>query len=379
MYSPSSSNNRLLFLDLLRGIATLWMIPTHVLGILLNAHAQENPFYQLFLPTTGYVAVAFIFCAGSASWYSLERKGDSYRALSPELWKHLRRTFFILLTAYWFNISTSSWAQLKNSPIAIQKWLAFDVLQVIGFSILISLLIVQFIRSAKYLKWFFLLLGLLIYAVAPLVWNLDYSQAPLLIKSIFSRPPDTAFPFFPWVGHFFMGAAITGFFAHASHKKILIIILLLGSMITPSLVFYINGLDFQYPGWQNDWWFCNPGNSFLRLSKVTFMFSLLFLLEPLVAKFKAGISFLTLFSKESLQIYVFHIILVYGRPFLKGLSAYEAQQLDMKQALFVTLGLTVFSFLTAWTWHLLKERKPLVATWILATYSLLFAVHFFIL
>ncbi|MCE9625978.1 MAG: DUF1624 domain-containing protein [Deltaproteobacteria bacterium] len=376
--SLKESNHRYLFLDILRGIAVLWMIPTHVLGILLNTQASENPYYQIFLPTTGYVAVAFIFCAGSAVWFSLERKGEFYRKLSPELLNHLRRTAFILLTAYWFNISTSSWDQLKDTPLAWNRLLAFNVLQVIGFSILLSLLLIQILKSSRILKWVFLGIGLSVYAAAPWVWGMDLSRETIFIKSIFGRPPDTAFPFFPWVGHFFMGAAITGFFAQLKNKIYGMGALLLVSTLAPYLIFYIHDLRFRYPGWQESWWFCNPGNSFLRLSKVTCLFSLLYLLEPLLRKMKSRIGFLTIFSKESLQVYVFHMAIVYGRPFLKGLNSFYAHQLSLAQGLAVTLGLTAFSFCIAWIWHCLKERKPLWAKGILIAYSCIFLTHFFL-
>ncbi len=375
--APKTSSPRYLFLDILRGIAAFWMIPTHVLGVLLNTQAQENSYYQIFLPTTGYVAVAFIFCAGSASWYSLERKANLYRSFTPELWQHLKRTAFILLTAYWFNISTTSWLQLKNSPLAIQKCLAFDVLQVIGFSILIFLLLIQFIHSVKVLKWILLIVALGIYASAPLVWGLDFSKSSVFIKSVLGRPPDTAFPFFPWVGHFFMGAALTGIFSQFEKKFYFMAALLILSCLAPSIIFYVNGLPFQYPGWQEDWWFCNPGNSFLRLSKVTFLFSSLYLCEALLQKIKAFLSPLILFSKESLQIYVFHIIIVYGRPFWRGLDSFYAHQLTLWQGLGFTLALTLFSFVMAWLWHRLKETKPFLAKAILATYIIGFLIYFF--
>lgn len=353
------------------------MIPTHVLGLLLSPSAQENAWYQLFLPSTGYVAVAFIFCAGAASWIVFERKAELYRRFSPELLKHLRRVGFILLTAYWFNLSAASWSALKSSPAALQRWLAFDVLQVIGFSLLLALLILQFVKSARLLKCLFLIVGFAIYAAAPLVWAADLSGAPLLIQSFFGRPPATAFPFFPWVGHFFLGAALTGFLLQAKRPLLFAALLLLASAAAPSIIFYVHDLPFQYPGWQEDWWYCNPGNALLRLSKVTFLFSALYALEPLLKKAARAFAPLILLGQESLQVYVFHIILVYGRPFFPGLGSRYAQSLSMVEGLSWTLGLSLLCWMMAWSWHQAKRRRPQAASAALAIFYLGFLAYFF--
>ncbi|MGA1307587.1 MAG: heparan-alpha-glucosaminide N-acetyltransferase domain-containing protein, partial [Candidatus Kapaibacteriota bacterium] len=65
---------RLTFIDILRGIACIWMIETHAVNAFLDGAFKNNPLFSVLQISNGFVAVAFIFCAGAGFRLALDSK-----------------------------------------------------------------------------------------------------------------------------------------------------------------------------------------------------------------------------------------------------------------------------------------------------------------
>ena len=65
---------RLNFIDMLRGLACIWMIETHVVNAFLPDGYKDNLIFNLIDISNGFVAVCFIFCAGAGFRLALESK-----------------------------------------------------------------------------------------------------------------------------------------------------------------------------------------------------------------------------------------------------------------------------------------------------------------
>ena len=55
------ASQRLTFIDILRGIACVWMIETHAVNAFLNDVFTEGMLYGALKISNGFVAVIFIF------------------------------------------------------------------------------------------------------------------------------------------------------------------------------------------------------------------------------------------------------------------------------------------------------------------------------
>jgi uncharacterized membrane protein len=131
---------RLTFIDVMRGIAVIWMIETHVVDVILYKAHKQGWFYEMLNISNGFVAVAFIFCAGAGFWLAAQKKADDYKHFRQPLWVYVRRLLFILVIAYCLHFPSASIEKLFN--ISDAKWLVFfesDVLQCIVYTSFIAL------------------------------------------------------------------------------------------------------------------------------------------------------------------------------------------------------------------------------------------------
>lgn len=61
------ASQRLTFIDILRGIACVWMIETHAVNAFLNDEFTEGMLFGALKISNGFVAVIFIFAQELAS------------------------------------------------------------------------------------------------------------------------------------------------------------------------------------------------------------------------------------------------------------------------------------------------------------------------
>ncbi|MGA2297003.1 MAG: heparan-alpha-glucosaminide N-acetyltransferase domain-containing protein, partial [FCB group bacterium] len=289
---------RLVFIDIMRGLAVIWMIETHVVDICLNGIYKNGFFYDILNISNGFVAVAFIFCAGAGFWLASMRKGDDYKKFKPSLWAYLRRLGFILLIGYWLHVPALSLQKvLSLQPSQFMVFYECDVLHNIVISSLIALLVLMLSPKLKYMPYIFTVLALTFFFLAPYIWSLNpMSSMPSLIGAYFSKPPISKFPLFHWSGYFFAGAAITSFFMNAKDKKKFA---LWGALIGTVLMFtlyYTRAYTTGYP-FVTNWWYASPGHSFFRLSCVIGVFSILYLLEKFFKENRIG-DFMRLCGQE---------------------------------------------------------------------------------
>lgn len=155
----NEKKERLIFIDVLRGIAVIWMIQTHTLSIMANEF-KTGLFYSLLSISNGYVAVTFLFCAGAGFWIAAERKVSSYKQFEMPLWLYLKRLGFILMIAYFLHSPIFGLSKLANiTDRQINIFFQIDVLQTIVYSSLIALLLLLLSPKNIYIKYISILLA----------------------------------------------------------------------------------------------------------------------------------------------------------------------------------------------------------------------------
>lgn len=370
----TTKKHRYIFIDVLRGLAVLWMIETHVVDATLYNSFKQGLIYYLLDLSNGFVAVSFLFFAGSGFWIAATRKAESYRKFETPLWQYLKRLGLILLLAYWLHMPAMSFRVFPN--LNMQSWLKFfecDVLQTIVYSSLIALIFLLLIKNLKLLKYFYGLIALAIFLIAPFVWDTEpIKYLPIFFATLFSKYPISKFPLFPWSGYFFTGIFISGLFFESKNKERLARVFTIAGILSLIILYYTWQSTQFYPGYQ-DWWHISPFHSFFRTSFVVALFGLFFLLEEKYKETFFGKT-LTLAGQESLFIYIFHLLIVYGSIVNHGLNYYIGNHLSPLDVALLIIGIWIVSYSSALSWNYLKNTNPKYSKFIILSYFLLFFI-----
>jgi uncharacterized membrane protein len=213
------TGNRVLSLDLARGLAVAFMVFVHVLGAYASPEVKQSLFGAI-IEFLGSPPAAPVFMAlmGVSAYYS--RKQD--------LRTGIRRGVTIILLGYLLNLLRGV------APVALARWcapgayagipaevadlgdalLALDILHFAG----LSLLAMAFIRHWQVDRRILLVLAAAIAAASPWLWGVgcDLPVAGRLLDYLWGDRPAQeecignliSFPFFPWFSFVLVGMAL---------------------------------------------------------------------------------------------------------------------------------------------------------------------------
>lgn len=281
-------------IDILRGLAIFTMIGANMIPMLLSG---TPPFFLRIYGS--FAAPMFIFLSGMMVSFTSD-KGNRRAAY------FLKRTAMLLILG----------ALLDIFVVGIYPFMTFDVLYLIGVSMLLTYLFGKIKSGMKYL------IIILIFAAAPLFQNVfGYHKVPMEIylwesgKNAAISPGsilrqwfiDGWFPIFPWLGFAFLGSI--GADIRRKHKSFSnlpviftgLIILITGEILWnsyPGQLYIRNGYcELFYPP--------APGFIITSIGIIVILFYIIDL--------KNDLSIYTPFStlgRHSLQIYVIHLVLI---------------------------------------------------------------------
>lgn len=358
------SKRRFVFLDVLRGIAVLWMIQTHVTNQILDPALKQSAWFDFLNISNGFIAPAFLFCAGAGLWIALSRKGDAYLRMGGDLGVYLRRMAYVLFWAYMLHVPVFSlqWI-LSATPAQLTPWLMIDVLQTIVYSSLITLAAFLLLRRLAATAWTLAALSVIIMCCTLFVWQsqpLTYLPIPIAVAI---TPDISPFPLLPWSCYFFSGFFLTHVFMRASnHRRIAVWFLAVG--ITLPFVLFLLKAAVDTP-WNATWWSTSPQLALFRMSGIVAVWGLLFLNENRLRESAVGKLVQTM-GAESLFLYLSHVTIVYGAlAQLTRIVSGSPVTGYAGVALGFVLLTTPLVLVMLW-WHGIKKSKPALARRILA-------------
>ncbi|MFM8473786.1 MAG: heparan-alpha-glucosaminide N-acetyltransferase domain-containing protein [Candidatus Kapaibacterium sp.] len=364
---PRVVRERLDYIDYLRGIAVLWMIEVHVIDVCLAGTIKHGWFYNLVNISNGFVAVAFIFCAGIGFQLAFAKKETAYRSGDASLWLYLRRLGHILLLAYWLHLPAFSLQRtLQSNPAEILSLFDCDVLQSIVYSSLIALTISLVIRSERLRMWVFLSLAMFCYFGIGWVWSFyPLWSLPQFFASLIAPQPISKFPLVPYAGHFFMGILVMHALRTAADVPRRVRQLLWTSLGLVATVLALKNSPFDLPG-HEDWWHYSAGHAFYRSSVVISVLMLLYLFVSRVERWRIA-PMLLVCGRESLFMYISHLMLVYGTVSNFGLRSLAHNRWGLVETALVYVVVVGLCYSLASLWHSVKKQDPERATRLIAT------------
>ena len=327
-------SNRLYFIDAVRAFAILMMLQGHFISTTLDPIYRDTAYtaYNVWLYFRGNTAPMFFTISGLIFTYLLIRahnKGND----NPRIWKGIKRGLELIVIGYLLRIHIYSWF----TGYFDTYFLVIDVLQVIGLSlILLVLLYVLTLKFTRLLSILFLVLGCVIFVCEPLYRNLTLEHTPEFFANWVSKQNGSVFTILPWFGFMAFGGFIATLFYKYANKpkfKIASIVLFLSSGLILTFLstwmletlYYITGIELFYASSTYNY-------LFLRLGNVLIAFGIFYTLERFLKH-----SLITKIGASTLSLYVVHFIILYGSFIGIGLNRFYTNALTPWQAIFGAL------------------------------------------
>lgn len=365
----SEGVGRYRFLDLYRGIIVLFMIEGHIFRELLTPAIRAMPFFTFHEIFHGITAPGFLFGAGFTFAIAAQRRWKQAVSFSRGFFRRSWRALLLILIGYALHIPFLSLKKTIATATSAQwnVFLLFDVLQCIGFGLLLMRLLLVTLRR----EWLFIgtlvsLLFIVVYTTS-LFWTSSIELfLPLFISSAVNGLKGSPFPLFPFLGFLLAGTCVSWLFLRAAQYRredIFIKWLILAGIILAAVGALLDAVPLQtYTEYH--FWSTSPNYFWIRIGALLIMLGGLWLIEDHFATHGGLITWmpnwLTLLGIESLFVYIVHLIILCGwiTNVEFNLRKWWGNKLNITESLLVLIGLTMAMIFTSFIWHTLKKEHP---------------------
>jgi len=320
--TQSSKKNRIIFIDIMRAIAVFQMVQGHTIDAFLsnNYRSLNSPVFASWFFMRGVTAPIFLFSAGAVFTY-LFRLHDQPFETNPRVTKGIKRFGLLLFLGYLLRFPTPTLIDFSSvSPIAWQTFQSIDVLQLIGTGLLFIItlfLIIEKLQLNDY--WVFGSIALFCIFIFPLTELVNWTKYfPVYLASYLYKGTGSQFPLFPWLGFILSGAFLGTYlaknpmvFKSARFSRNLFIIG--AGFLLISLIGHIIGSYLV----TNYYWDTSPNLMLLRLGFVLILNSVVSLI---CLRIDSIPRIIILIGRNTLLIYVVHLVILYGSAWNPGLS-----------------------------------------------------------
>lgn len=349
---------RLLFADWLRAGALLVMIETHVFNAFLDGGLRAAGWFRALNFVNGLVAPSFLFVSGFVFLVAAERRIAELRSLGPQFRRQVRRILTVWAIGYVMHLPTYVPWRLPRASGA--EWRAFfraDVLHCIAATWLFLLAMTIAARSERALRAGLCVSAAALSALAPLAWSVDVSSALAApLAAYWNNRTGSLFPLVPWSAFMLAGAAVASWFRAAERTgggerfmwKLAAAggVMIAAGVALPRFAFLPHGAGAP--------WGADPRSFLLRLGLVLLLACGCYR----GARGRTGReSALLAVSRESLFVYVAHLLLIYG-PFWGGRSTADLIGATQPPAVCLAASLLLAAAMTASAraWAIIKQR-----------------------
>jgi uncharacterized membrane protein len=317
------SSPRVLLLDLLRLVASVQMVQGHTIDAVLSMDYRRGALHHAWLWARGLTSVAFLFGAGMAFHLATLRDLDGHRSNPGAVAARFRRALGLVLLGYVLRLPLP--LGVHEIEGTLEHVLAADVLQCIGASLALLEGLALTLPGRRSVEVVCGVLAVLVLALSPAVARLDPAGRWLPLLDYLTPRRGSPFPLFPWTAHMFLGVALCPWLL-PQRLRFARLLLAAGATLMLASLARKTGLALV-------------SDHVGRLGWVVVGLALLSWLEPWA---RAAPSWLWRLSRETLFIYAFHVLLVYGQGL--GLATIVGRRLSPLPAAALALGMLALSF-----------------------------------
>jgi uncharacterized membrane protein len=356
-------SRRVIFIDLARALAAVFMLYGHTVSALLAPRYQTGTWFDIWVFQRGLTSTLFLLLAGFAFSIATGRHWSSHGRISPAVVRRLRRFSLFVLLGYALHFPVARFTDLAYAtPERWRSFLAVDVLQLIGVTFIGVQVLVMLTRSRRAFGWSAFAGAVAFVALTPLFWRVDWTaRLPLSIASYLSPQSGSQFPLFPWAAYVLLGAALGQWYMRWGANRLdwyANAALFAPGLALVTLAFLVDALPVSLVG--ADAWSAVPTQVALRTGA-----SLMLL--ALVARASQRITRLPhifgAVAQETLLIYFVHLCIVYGSVWNRGLAQVYGSTLGPAQTVLVVVLLLAAMAALALYWNWWKHTRPRLARW----------------
>lgn len=314
---------RLLWLDLFRGLAVLGMVWTHSVHTFLNAPLHETVWYHELDYYHGLIAPAFFWIAGFV------RAHITSAAPKPAL-PALKRLLMVLLIAYLMYVP---WLDLLNA----QAWRAACTVNVLHCLAISGMLMLM---AERFGRWRHAVVAVLLVLFVGLEKSAEsWRTGLLLIDQYFNRSQGSLFALFPWVGF-----GLAGFLTRRLWN---------GTVNRYSVLVFVLGVLLAFAQPYSPW----PGGlPEFFLERLGWVMMAAVLVSCVADRLSAFTAWLRLAGRESLLLYIAHLMLIYAVPLPRvPLQHLIGRTQPLGVVFFIFVALFAVSLALGW----LNERRKM--------------------
>lgn len=363
--TTSSKKNRVIFIDLMRAFAVFMMVQGHTTDCLLadSERVFTSPFFLFWNFMRGFTAPIFLFTMGTTFSYLFKLDKHPFRS-NPRVIKGIKRFFILLSIGYLMRYPTFS--VIYFDTVSASEWQTFfvvDVLQLIGFGILFIIIIEYLAEKFKISDY--VLLGLfawISFSVAPFTEKVNWANYmhPVFANYLY-RGGGSFFPLFPWLSYVFCGSILGNYLAKNpmifKTPKFSAQLAVVGlGFIGTALIGDI--FEVKILGYSN-LWTTSPNLVFFRLGLVIILNSIVSFIALEMEKIP---TIVILIGRNTLMIYVVHVIVLYGSAWTPGVPKYLARNLNIWQTIIADIVMLAALALLVKLIHLFKIRNKSTVT-----------------
>lgn len=363
--TKTGKKSRIIFIDLMRAFAVLQMVQGHTTDVLLASEVRstENIAYSVWFFMRGMTAPIFMFTAGTTFMYLFRLVKEPFEK-NPRVIKGIKRFLLLLFLGYMLRYPTAS--LIDFSKVTDFQWRIFfavDVLHLIGFGILF-LVSVAYIaeRSGLRDQIVFAIAALLFFLPAQAFQNINWIEfLPHPVASYFYSGTGSLFPLFPWAGYVIVGGVLGSYLAkNPLAFKSASFSLKLGLIGLLLLIFsFLAGDFFKIFGYNLD----RASSSIITIS---FRLGFVLLLNALVSFISINVEtiprIIILVGRNTLLIYMVHLMILYGSAWNKGLNHFWGKSLYAPQTISIALAMIVTMTTMVWVVNKLRIRNKELVT-----------------
>lgn len=329
--TQSSKKNRVIFLDLIRAFAVLNMVQGHTVDVLLGDFFRDgsNPFFAAWFFNRGMTAPIFLFTAGTTFAYLFRLHKERFFE-NPRVKRGIQRVLLLIGIGYLLRYPSPYIFYFDN--VSQGQWdvfFAVDVLQLIGFGLLFVLLafyLAEKLNLGDYVIFtFFIAFNVLGYSIAENIAWKEFLHPS--VAGYFYKGTGSNFPLFPWMSYIFGGALVGSYLAKNPNvfKTFKFPVQLIVVGISLVIISYLGDKLEIYVFGKSYYWSTSPNLVFLRIGLiliVTSVFSFAALKMQSIPKM------IILLGRNTLLIYIVHLMILYGSPWNKGINAFFGSTFD---------------------------------------------------
>jgi len=355
------------------------MIEVHVFNAFMLTELRDTAWFKALNFVNGLVAPSFLFVSGFVFILASKRKVEDFRTYGKNFWRQLGRIFQIWVIGYFLHLPFFSLQKTVNEA-SPKHWLIFfqaDVLHCIALGLIFLFLSFLLIKSEKkYFNWLWFS-GIFTVIVSPFIWDIDFTQ---FIHPFFAAYINgqhySLFPIFPWLAFMIFGGLCSSFYLQAresdTEKEFMKKLILIGGiLIAVGSLFMLVPIEASFY------------SSHIRPDPFFFAQRFGIVLILLAACWyyanwrQTEKSFVLDVSRESLLVYVAHLLIIYGLFFNgKSLANFYGETFSVPESAFWTLVLITLMILAAKLWGALKSYSIKTARYISIAAGLLIIVIF---